>query len=318
MAVKYYVILNDHAGAGRAKAVWPAIEEQLNQQNVTFELGRSQYAGHSILLAHQFAKNHASDPANWVVLAVGGDGTLHQVLNGLNDAHLTTPIPVAYLPVGSGNDFARGLKMANSWRPALNQILDCTAANWLTIGQYRDTIKQSSSVFTNNVGIGLDAAIVAAANSSRLKVFLNRIHMGKLAYPFSFINVVYNQQGFPLTVHVNGHRDIYSKAFLVTVSNHPYFGGGINILPPASVSDANLDLIVVEKPNLFKMIGIALMIALGRHLKMKSVHHYHAAKIHLIAPSIEYGQIDGEELGGKYWDAYFEITQYPFWIDPTI
>lgn len=314
----YYIILNDYAGSGQAKATWPAIESELKRRHVNYHLSRSMYAGHATLLARQFAKEHANPSTSWVVMAVGGDGTLHQVLNGLNSADLPHPIPVAHLPVGSGNDFARGLNMAQRWQAALNQILNCTTANWLTIGLFNDTIKGANGVFANNLGIGFDAAIVAAANSSKFKIWLNRIHLGTLAYLFSFFNVVYNQQGFPLTVRVGKRRDFYPKAFLVTIANQPYFGGGVNILPSASLKNTLLDLVVIEKPNPFKMVGIAIMILFGFHLKMRSVHHYHEPHLHLIVPSIEVGQTDGEEMGGKYWDCYFETKQYPFWIDPTI
>lgn len=322
MSVSYYIILNEHAGGGSVKDLWPKIQAELDQRHVDYKITRSAYSGHAQLLANQFAKAHADDTPTtgprYVVLAIGGDGTLHQVISGLAEANLEHPLPVAYLPVGSGNDFARGIKMATNWHDALNQVLNCTAENWLTIGSYFDTNKQTQGVFTNNIGIGFDAAMVTSANGTKTKNFLNRLHLGNLSYLASIISVFYNQQPFPLTVHIAQHRDIYSKAYLVTVTNHPYFGGGVKIAPPASVNDPNLDLVVIERSNVFKLLFISFMLSMGKHLKLKSVHHYHNNKIHLIVPSIEYGQIDGEEMGGRYWDTYFETKQYPFWIDPTI
>lgn len=320
VAISYYIILNEFAGGGSVKTLWPQIKSALDERHVDYEIARSTYSGHTRLLARQFAKQHheAETTTKYVVLAVGGDGTLHQAISGLVDAQLSHPIPVAYLPVGSGNDFAKGIKMATNWRKALNQILECTNENWLTIGTYFDTNKQTKGVFTNNIGIGFDAAVVTAANSASSKKLLNRMHLGTLSYLAAVIGVFYNQLAFPLTVHIGQHRDIYPHAYLVTVTNHPYFGGGVKIAPPASVSDPNLDLIVIEKPNIFKLLFISLMLSMGRHLNLKSVHHYHESKLHLIVPSIEYGQIDGEEMGGRYWDTYFETKQYPFWIDPTI
>lgn len=322
MSVSYYIILNEFAGGGSVKTLWPEIKAELDKRQVDYKIARSNYSGHAQLLANQFAKAHADDAPSkqprQVILAVGGDGTLHQAISGLVDAHLEHPIPVAYLPVGSGNDFARGIKMSINWHEALNQILDCTAENWLTVGTYFDTNKQTHGVFTNNVGIGFDAAVVTSANGTQTKSLLNRLHLGALSYLAAIIGVVYNQEAFPLTVHIGQRRDIYAHAYLVTVTNHPYFGGGVKIMPPASVSDPNLDLVVIEKANIFKLLFISLMLSMGKHLKLKSVHHYHNSKIHLIVPSIEYGQIDGEEMGGRYWDTYFETNQYPFWIDPTI
>ncbi|GAX01869.1 diacylglycerol/lipid kinase family protein [Secundilactobacillus silagei] len=322
MSVSYYIILNEFAGGGSVKKLWPEIKAVLDERHVDYEVAQSTYSGHAQLLSNQFAKAHADDTPTkqprFVVLTIGGDGTLHQALTGLVEANLEHPIPVASLPVGSGNDFARGIKMAKNWHAALDQILNCTAENWLTIGSYFDTNKQAQGVFTNNVGIGFDAAVVTSANSAPSKGILNRLHAGTLSYLAAIIGVFYNQEAFPLTVHIGQHRDIYPHAYLVTVTNHPYFGGGVKIAPSASVSDPNLDLIVIEKANIFKLLFISLMLSMGKHLKLKSVHHYHENKLHLIVPSIEYGQIDGEDMGGRYWDTYFETKQYPFWIDPTI
>ncbi|ANZ63430.1 diacylglycerol kinase [Secundilactobacillus paracollinoides] len=319
MSVNFYVILNEFAGGGKAKNLWPEIKTVLQERQVSYQVAKSTYPGQATLLARQYAKQHPDlTTATNVVLAVGGDGTLHQVLNGLASAKLTHPIPVAYLPVGNGNDFAKGIKMATRWRSALDQILGCNSASWLNVGTYRDAEKNTTGVFTNTVGIGFDAAVVNDANGKSPKRLTKRLHLGWLSRLSSLISVVYNELPFPLTVHVGQHRDIYAHAYLVTVSNHPYLGGGINIAPTAEVTDPNLDLIVIEKPHLPKLLFIALMLRLGRHMYLKSVHHYHEPKLHLIVPSIEYGQEDGEEMGGRYWDTYFEIAQYPFWIDTTI
>ncbi|ANZ61793.1 diacylglycerol/lipid kinase family protein [Secundilactobacillus paracollinoides] len=319
MSVNFYVILNEFAGGGKAKNLWPEIKTVLQERQVSYQVAKSTYPGQATLLARQYAKQHPDlTTATNVVLAVGGDGTLHQVLNGLASAKLTHPIPVAYLPVGNGNDFAKGIKMATRWRSALDQILGCNSASRLNVGTYRDAEKNTTGVFTNTVGIGFDAAVVNDANGKSPKRLTKRLHLGWLSRLSSLISVVYNELPFPLTVHVGQHRDIYAHAYLVTVSNHPYLGGGINIAPTAEVTDPNLDLIVIEKPHLPKLLFIALMLRLGRHMHLKSVHHYHEPKLHLIVPSIEYGQEDGEEMGGRYWDTYFEIAQYPFWIDTTI
>lgn len=319
VSVSFYIILNETAGNGRAKGLWPEIKAILDQRQLSYQLTRTQYPGHASELARQFAKQASGQQlTNSVVLAIGGDGTLHETLNGLISAHLNTPIPIACLPVGLNNNFAKGLNMATNWRAALDQIINCTTKNTVTIGTYTDTSKQTTGAFTNNVGIGFDAAVVNSANSTKTKSILSRLHLNKLRILAAIIGVCYNQTAFPMTVHVGRHRDMYPKAYLVTIANHPYFGNGLKVVPSASISEPALDLIVIEKKHLPQLIYIGFMILLGKHLKLKAVHHYHEPKLHLVVPAIEYGQTDGEELGGRYWDTYFESTTYPFWIDPTI
>lgn len=319
VSVQYYIILNEHAGSGRAGTLWPQIKEQLAADQVTYQVVTSEYPNHAILLSEQFAKQ-VPDQANqnWVVLAIGGDGTLHQAINGLNQHPRQHPIPVAYLPVGSGNDFARGAGMALDWQTALTQIIRCTHPTTYDVGTYNETIKQERGIFTNNLGIGFDAGIIAQANQSKAKVWLNKHHLGSLSYLASALDVYYNQTGFTLTVHVGQQRDIYPNAFLVTTTNHPYFGGGVGIAPNATLNDHRLHLVVIEKPNFFKLLWLALRLVFKRHLTSKAVHYYQAANIHLTVPAIEYGQLDGEEMGGRFFDVYIGIDQYPFWVDVTI
>lgn len=319
VSVQYYIILNEHAGSGRAQKLWPQIKEQLDTAQVTYQVAVSEYANHAILLSEQFAKQLPDNPhQNWVVLAIGGDGTLHEVINGLTRQPRQHLIPVAYLPVGSGNDFARGVNMARDWPNALQQIIQCTHATSYDVGTYTETIKQERGVFTNNLGIGFDASIIAQANQSKAKIWLNQHHLGSLSYLASALGVYYNQSGFTLTVHVNHQRDIYPNAFLVTTTNHPYFGGGVGIAPGATLTDHQLHLVVIEKPNFFKLIWLALRLIFKRHLTSKAVHYYTAKNIHLTVPAIEYGQLDGEEMGGRFFDVYVGLSTYPFWIDVTL
>ncbi|MFC6274617.1 diacylglycerol/lipid kinase family protein [Levilactobacillus tangyuanensis] len=319
LSVRFYIILNKHAGSGQAGTLWPQIRQRLVAAQVQYEVVVSEYAQHAVLLSEQFAKRLPDKPRqNWVVLALGGDGTLHEVLNGLSSQHRDYPIPVTYLPIGSGNDFARGAGLSLNWEKALDQVIQCTHATNYDIGTYNETIKKERGVFTNNLGIGFDAAIIAQANQSRSKVWLNRHHLGSLSYLASALSVYYNQSGFTLTVHVGNKRDIYPNAFLVTTTNHPYFGGGVGIAPDANLKDHRLHLVVIEKPNFFKLLWLAMRLVFKKHLTSKSVHYYQAEKLHLTVPAIEYGQLDGEEMGGRFFDVYAGLTSYPFWFDTTI
>ncbi|WP_225419734.1 diacylglycerol/lipid kinase family protein [Levilactobacillus cerevisiae] len=319
VSVQFYIILNEHAGSGQAGALWPQIKERLDAAQVSYQVAVSEYPHHAVLLSEQFAKQLPDTPhQDWVVLAVGGDGTLHEAINGLTQQPREYPIPVSYIPIGSGNDFARGAGMALKWEDAFDQVIQCTHATNYDIGTYDETIKHERGVFTNNLGIGFDAAIISQANQSRAKVWLNKHHMGSLSYLASALNVYYNQSGFTLTVHVGNQRDIYPNAFLVTTTNHPYFGGGVGIAPGATVTDHQLHLVVIEKPNFFKLMWLALRLVFKRHLTSKAVHYYQVSKVHLTVPAIEYGQLDGEEMGGRFFDVYAGIQQYPFWFDVTI
>lgn len=312
----FLIILNEHAGGGNAKDTWKIIEPILQQKMIDYTFQISQYAGHTTYLAKQYIKN-IQDFDQPVILVIGGDGTLHEALNGALSIDQTPPVPMAYIPAGSGNDFARGLGMSAKPTVALRQILDCRQPTMINIGRYEETMKNEQGYFINNIGIGFDAAVVSKTNSSASKRRLNKYHLGSLSYLSSVISVLYNQDPFPLMVQVDKNRTLFQRAFLVTTSKHPYFGGGVAILPDASVHKPELELIVIERINWLVILWVAILIVFGKHLKSRFVHIFRSSSIHLTTTSIEHGQIDGEIMGNRFFDLHMSVRQYPFWIDVT-
>lgn len=312
----FLIILNEHAGSGNAKDTWKIIEPILQKERIDYTFQISQYAGHTTYLAKQYVKN-IQTVDHPVILIIGGDGTLHEALNGALSIAQSNPVPLAYIPAGSGNDFARGLGMSAKPLTALRQILDCQQPVMINIGRYEETMKNEKGFFINNIGIGLDAAVVSRTNTSASKRRLNKYHLGSLSYLSSVTSALYNQEPFPLMVQVGKTRTLFQKALLVTTSKHPYFGGGVDILPDASVYKPELELIVIERTNWLIILWVAILIALSKHLKSRFVHIFRNPSIHLTTTSIEHGQIDGEIMGNRFFDLHMSVSQYPFWIDVT-
>ncbi|CUS26465.1 diacylglycerol kinase family protein [Paucilactobacillus oligofermentans DSM 15707 = LMG 22743] len=311
------IILNNEAGSGHAQHSWRIVEAELNRRKINYELKVSKYSGHAEKLAFQSASKATLDT---VIVVIGGDGTLHEVVNGLLKNRRTLPyeVPVGYVPSGSGNDFATALKMSTDPLTALNDILELTESTEINVGYYEESMHHEKGFFVNNIGVGFDAAIVSRANSANSKKTLNKLHLGSLSYIFSILSVLFSQDSFQLMVHNKSQHDIYQDAFLVTTSNHPYFGGGVPILPNATVHDPNLELIVIERHNWLILLWIALFIPSGKHLNSHWVHHYKSSSIRLTTTTLEFGQSDGEEMGSRFFDLEMNTVKYPFWIKANI
>lgn len=306
----FYILYNPAAGAHTAASKLALVEKALKAKQLDYTVTTSQYAGHMVQLARQIGS--FKDRKDGVILVVGGDGTLNQAITGLRLT--SSQMPVAYVPAGSGNDFARGIGQARDAQGAIDQILAATEPLMLDVGRYHEASRDESGYFVNNIGVGFDAAIVSATNRSRVKKWLNRIHLGTLAYMVNLIGVFFSRRPFPVAVYVDGKRELIHRAFLVTTTNHPYFGGGVRILPGANPSDGLLDLIVVEHLNTPFFIFLMVQLVLGRHLRYKQVHHYRSATIELQTNSLEFGQMDGEELGSRPYDLQFSVVKQAFWI----
>ena len=315
--MKYFIIINLFAGGNNARKVWPNIKARLAKDNVSYKALYTEYADHAVELAKQtLSRIEATHQTDAVIIAAGGDGTLHETLLGCKRYYEAHPsdhqVPISFLPIGSGNDFARGLKIPLHWEKALTNILNCTKPTTINVGHYLDLDNQTDGFFTNNFGIGFDANVVHLANRSSLK---SNQFFGKFSYMAAILNVIRNFEGFYAEISAEDFpKQTFKRIFLLTTTDISYFGGGINIVPTASALDDHLDLVLVEKPSVWQLILFISMIFLKRHLRLKFIHHYHEKRLFIKTNGNRFGQIDGEELGERSYNLMLETVKYPFWI----
>ena len=315
----YHLIINRNAGSGNGAQAAQAVINDLKKRQLPFETYATDYQGHAFeltnhLLATTLKPWKAEDDLDLpfpLLVVLGGDGTLHEVINALGDF---PDIPVAYLPAGSGNDFARGVAIPLLPLKALEQLLAIKEPQLVNLISYHELIQDEKGLATNNIGIGVDAAIVAKSNSSKAKATLNKFKLGSLTYLFSAISVLFKQSGFPVLIEANGQEHPFKKTFLCTTTNHPYFGGGVAIAPTADIKRPELELILVERINLFKIFHLITQLLQKKHLGSKHVHHFKSKQLRIISTTSQFGQADGEELGLRPFDMQFSTTSHLFWL----
>lgn len=311
----YEIIVNKNAGNGNAKNVWSTVQSLLDQLQVSYSVHLTNHPQHESYIANKLA---ARNLTNTVIVVVGGDGTLHNTLNGLQERQVDNDqqIPLAYIPAGSSNNFARGYGISMKPAHALQQILSADHAYQTNIGKYTEAIKNEHGYFLNNIGIGFDAAIISRSNHPSAKKRLNRAHLGRFAYLRKAIGVIYDQQPFSLMVQANGHRDAYGRAFIVVATNHPFIGDGFQVIDTARITDPAIDMVVSERKNWLQTLWVIRAFARGKLSHSKWARHYHVHKIHYTTTSLEFGQIDGEEMGNRFFDLTVSSTKYPFYQVP--
>lgn len=306
----FYVINNPCAGGGEQSNI---INDVKKMPNIV-AWHDTKYRGHAVQLAKHFEKTLQDNKA--VILVIGGDGSLHETLNGLLQASRAVAIPLAYIPTGSGNDFARGAHIGSA-SEALHHLKSVHQSQILTIGRIDGDIpRQTTKYFINSLGIGLDAAVVSLTNNSKLKHYLNAIGLGSMSYLPAILSAFTHQEAFQMTI-INGDQYIQiPSAFLVALTNQPYFGGGIAILPGADLHETQLDIVIAAKMSFFKFLRMfAALKKDGSHLKFHTVHHIKLlpnAQIHV--RNIQPSQIDGENLGIGTYEFTVNHQEYPFWL----
>lgn len=323
MKFHFHLLINQASGSGRGQKVGDKIITLLQENQFEHTLYYTEYAGHEQEIIRQLVNTEtlqAWDPQNPALTAdqpfpllmvIGGDGTLHQVLNELY--HLDVDYPVSYIPGGSGNDFARGIGLSRQPEKAFWQIVKAQEPTKINTLFYNEEIQTEKGVVINNVGIGLDAAIVNATNTSFAKKELNKYNLGSLAYISSILKVLFTQKGFPILVEVNGTEHSFKKAFLCTTTNHPYFGGGVAIAPMAKADKNNIDLVVIERIAMFKIFWLIIKLIRKTHTNSKYYHHFNSSKLRIVSTIPQYGQADGEVMGERPFDITFTTRPQMIW-----
>lgn len=276
----YYILANPFSGNGRGKHVTKVLVHYLEQQGISYQLFETQRAFEEARLIKVIINQKTSLDR---VLIIGGDGTLSLALNALPKKQA-----FSYIPAGSGNDFARALGLPlNQPIQTFKQLHQATPQ---TIHVINYASKDLSGIAMNNIGIGLDAAIVSATNNGALKQLLNQLKLGRLAYLLNALSVLLTKKTFDIIV--NGSH--FERVLLFTFTNHPFFGGGIPLAPDAKLTNSDIHLVKLDDLSLWKIALLIPKVFKGKHLTNRHIHYQIAKSYTIYSTSDQPMQIDGE------------------------
>jgi len=226
------------------------------------------------------------------VVAVGGDGTVHEVVNGM----WKTGVPLGCLPAGSGNDFVRALNIPDEPRAA-----------WSRLSAFRvrplDLVRVNGEIVVNAAGIGLDGTVAAVVNRSRYKRWLNRMRIGKAAYVVGLLHVLARVEPLSVTLEVDGRILRFPCTWLGALCNLPFYGGGMNICPFAQGDDGQLDVCVVSGIGPGRLLALFPHVFRGRHVRDAAITLLRGKEIRIAVERPLPGHMDGELTMATTWMA---------------
>lgn len=307
----YQILVNPRSGNGKGQKTWHVVAKCLQKLNIPYQASISQFPGQPQLLAHSIGEHHQGQ--NTCLIVIGGDGTLHESINGLMKLPKDHQLPVGYIPAGTGNDFARGYGISRNPLQALKQILLTKNADLINVGIYSDASTGNKGILLNNLGIGFDASIVHLTNSSISKKWLNQLHLGNLSYTANAIKVIVNQPTFRVTLRHDGATEIFNQASILIASNHPFIGGGFKVASDESVYRKELELVIVERKHLLSYLWSIGMFASGHLIHSHYAHIFHGTDFQYSISSPQNGQTDGEALRPTPFQLHLTCGQYPIW-----
>ena len=287
---KFNFIINPAAKNKGSLKVWKKAKKYLEQEHINYEFWYTEYEGH----AHELTKEILEKKADSLIVAVGGDGTIHEVVNG---AAAYNQARISCIPAGSGNDFSRGYHIDKRVRRALNNLCrNSQQASPIDLGYYQTNKK---GYFVNSLGMGLDATVTKAVNQSKLKKYFNKIGAGKLVYLYFFFIKWLTYKPIDVSLSVDGHEYSVNRVWLVTISNQPYFGGGIKISPNSKPNDGLFHIIIVHNISRLKLILMFVTVLWGGHLKIRGVEELKGKQINLLSEQPALIHADGDYIGNS-------------------
>ena len=221
------------------------------------------------------------------IVVVGGDGSLHAVIAALHRRHELASTVVGLIPLGTGNDFARGVGLPLDPEAAARVVVD---GNIVPVDLIVDCL---GGVVVNNVHIGLGA--LAALNARPMKKVI-----GRLGYVLGAVKAAVNPPFIRVRIEVDGHvvADFAHPILMAAVGNGSRVGGGARITPEADAGDGKLDVMVSFSTSLWAKLGYAARFRLGTHHKRDDVLYVRGETV-TIAGQTFHCSADGELLGAE-------------------
>jgi YegS/Rv2252/BmrU family lipid kinase len=266
---KLFLIINNYAGHKNGDRVIDVVIPFLLKNGCSVEYAFTQYAGHAAELARIACENGFD-----LVVAVGGDGTVNEVAQGL----IGTNTPMGIVPIGSGNGLARELGISMNMSKARHTLLD-------GFDLQIDVCRMNNQRFLCTSGIGFDAQIADKMSKASSRGFLR------------YIQLVVNESIFykPLQVKMKiDEKLVEQSVFLITFANASQFGNNAFIAPAASMTDGLIDVVVVKPFNKIwlPVFGLALFTKIIP--KLPFVDCYKAKKVELEWTNTPIFHFDGE------------------------
>ena len=258
-----HVIVNPTAGRGAARRAEPLVARAFRAQGWAVDIVRTEGPGHGQELAA-----HAVTQGARHVVAVGGDGTVHEVANGLLRAD--TDAALGVVPVGSGNDFAKivGLYGYDPIR-AVARLVTAKSRRF-------DAGRVLGEWFVNSVGFGFGPAVVQARN--------RMVHLrGFLSYLVPIVRTFFKFEPLLFDVAAPGFRE-RGYMMMVEVCNGTTAGGSYRFAPDADPADGKMDVCLIRRVSLPRFLIAIPRVMRGTHTKMREVAIIKTAKLVVRSP----------------------------------
>lgn len=272
------VVVNPAAGGGRTERLWPSLRDELRRLGLAFDWAFTTAAGGGVALARAAAAAGAG-----LVVAVGGDGTVNEVVNGVTRED-AAPVAVGALLTGRGRDASRNLGLASDLRVAVRRVVEGAETRIdLVQAEWPDGARR---YVVGTAGAGFDARVArrSAVGGGR----------GALPYLVAVLATLSSHATVAAEIEADGAPAWAGRLTAAVVANGAYFGGGMKIAPAADVADGLLDLVVLGDLGRLELLRWLPTVYWGRHLASRHVVVSRARRVSIRGAMPLPVHVDGE------------------------
>jgi diacylglycerol kinase (ATP) len=279
-------LVNPAAANGSTGRRWPELARRAAALGLQGETWVSERPGHLAELAAEAAAAGAT-----AIVVVGGDGTVHEVVDGLARAGASDRVELGLIPFGTGRDFARSLRIPRRLDDAL-EVVRGGRVRTVDIGRatYASDNGEVVAHFANFAGAGISGAIADRANRT------TKAFGGRLSFIWATLAVFTRWQPTEMTVEIDGER---RQVLLLEAlaMNGDYTAGGMWVAPEASLEDGTFDVVLIGDFSKAEFTTTFPKIYRGTHVSHAKVEIVRARELRVDAPSPLPIVLDGEQPG---------------------
>lgn len=277
----FHLIVNPKSGARRTKKQIATIQSVFADCGKECILHETHYAGE----AREIAQRLTQEDIEAKIVVLGGDGTLHEVLNGVVDP---TKCSLGLIPSGTGNDFAAAIGLPKKVKEAARLIatVEPKLTDWIDIGDKR---------CMNVGGLGMDVDVLIRCEQGKMR--------GKIKYLKSLIVSFVKFKGYEIALDCEGEQ-VEMNGLIAVACNGKQIGGGIKVCPVAEVDDGYIDVMAVPCfKSKWQVIKAFMTLMSGKIMDYPHKNYYRCKSVSVRPKEAKTVQLDGELYDGLTFDA---------------
>ena len=290
-SAKWFVVVNPTSGSGRGLTDFPLVSKLLRDNGIIHEAVFTEHKHHATQLTVS-----AIESGYRHIIVVGGDGTLHEVINGLfiQRSVESSEITIAMISAGTGNDWIRMFGIPTRYSEAIRAIKEgYTFLQDVAAVSYEESKVKQVRYMANVAGLGFDAAVIKRTLTSKAKGYL-----GRSGYLWCFARSFFSHRAAGTKVWIDDELVFNNLLFSIAIGVGKFNGGGIQQLPDAVADDGLLDVTMIRPVHWWHVLFRLRRLFNGTIYSIGHVIHAQGKKVRIESSPETPLEIDGELYGG--------------------